>query len=46
VTAAENAKQRAGEIGAAAVLSKPFEIDRLIALIRRYCVDVPRAVAK
>jgi CheY-like chemotaxis protein len=35
MTAAENARERAAEIGAADVVPKPFEVKHLIAAIRR-----------
>jgi CheY-like chemotaxis protein len=36
LTAAENARQRAQEIGAEDYLGKPFEIDDLLAKVRRF----------
>jgi DNA-binding response OmpR family regulator len=36
VTAAENARQRAEEIGADAWLAKPFDIDEVLALVDRF----------
>jgi CheY-like chemotaxis protein len=36
MTAAENARQWADEIGAEGYLAKPFEIDTLIAAVERY----------
>ena len=36
MTAAENARRWAEEIGAAGYLAKPFEIDALIAAVERY----------
>ncbi len=36
VTAAENARQRADEIGADAWLAKPFDIDEVLALVDRF----------
>jgi len=36
LTAAENARQRAEEIGAEGYLGKPFEIDDLIAVVEKY----------
>lgn len=36
VTAAENARQRAEEIGADAWLAKPFDIDEVLAIVDRF----------
>jgi DNA-binding response OmpR family regulator len=36
VTAAENARRRAEEIGADAWLAKPFDIDDVLALVERF----------
>ena len=36
MTAAENARRWADEIGAEGYLAKPFEIDTLIAAVERY----------
>jgi DNA-binding response OmpR family regulator len=36
VTAAENARRRAQEIGADAWLSKPFDLDEVLALVARF----------
>jgi len=40
LTAAENARQHAGELGAEDYLSKPFEIEDLVRIVARY-MDTP-----
>lgn len=37
LTAAQNAKRWAEEIGAAGYLSKPFDLDDLLRIVDRYC---------
>jgi DNA-binding response OmpR family regulator len=41
ITAAEDAHARGAAIGAEAVLGKPFELDELLQLVKRYAGDAP-----
>ncbi len=45
VTAAENARRRAEEIGADAWLAKPFDLDDVLALVTRFLGPPPPAPA-
>jgi CheY-like chemotaxis protein len=42
ITAAQNARRWAEEIGAAAYLAKPFDLDDLIRIVERLCLERPR----
>ena len=41
VTAAENARAWAGEIGADAYLAKPFQLSELLSTVARFCGPPP-----
>ncbi len=45
MTAAQNARRWASEVGANACLAKPFELDHLLATVERFCPRPPSASA-